>query len=574
MSTAPQGFDAGALERRYAVLDKLPEALFHAAATHLHGTLLERVEGLLQWHDALLRGQLPALDRLKWPDRSTATLLQSELSSLRLPHFCREEKSLVEALLLDIMEAVSTGLSRRKEWEAEILARLAEEERARRRKEAEVAVARRREEAKAETATRQEASVVPPIQASRRGRTSWPAAARRTPGAPASTGAGEGEGGSADAEPVKVEPPDAATLARLKAEAARLAAAQAEEYLGKQLRDAWKERARIWSELEDVFGELAMLLGRGWDFARGLLRSQGWLEVVRLRKLLERLPNLKELIRVLGRMGVSEDPSVPPVTERIVSSLRRVDEERRLARSPFARSETRGVERSGDLQRMLPSEAVLLGHPALRLLWHARRAERTLVTYRVEGLDVERVRTETQVEDAQERPRPAQTRGPILVCLDTSGSMQGTPEVVAKALVLEALRVAFAEKRSCYLYAFSGPGDVAEQELSMTEEGLARLMAFLTQSFYGGTDITMPLARAVARLDAQGWGRADLLLVSDGEFAVPPQTRDLLTRARTQKGLRAHGVLIGGDSGAAMASICSPVHRFTDWAAVLDPSRK
>jgi uncharacterized protein with von Willebrand factor type A (vWA) domain len=552
--SAAEGFDATVLEQRYALLDQLPESLFHAAATHLHGTLQERVHGLLQWRSALMVGELPELETLKWPDRPTAELLRRELTALRLPHFCQGEDSLVDAVMLDVLEAASTGFLRRAEWEALQLARLMEKERAR----------RQMEQRQAPSTGQQ------PSQGKRHGRGQPGTAPSSRPGSSGSASAPAPAAEMKESAPEE-ERLDERTLAALKAEAARLTTLQIEGTIRQKLRDAWEERVRLWTELEDVFGELAMLLGRGWDLARGLLRSHGWMEVVRLRELLERLPSLKDLIRVLGRMRTSEDPTVAPVLESIIGPVRRVLEERREVPSPLARSETRGIEHSGDIQRMLPPEAALLTHPALRLLWHARRAERTLLTYRVEGTEVERVRTETEAQEAQQRPRPPETRGPILVCLDTSGSMEGTPELVAKALVLEAMRVAFTEKRSCYLYAFSGPGDVVEHELSLTEDGLARLMAFLTRSFSGGTDVAAPLARAVARLDAQGWGRADLLLVSDGEFEVAAATRDMLARAAARKGLRSHGLLIGAGSGRAMASICSPLHRFNDWQALLAP---
>ncbi len=53
--------------------------------------------------------------------------------------------------------------------------------------------------------------------------------------------------------------------------------------------------------------------------------------------------------------------------------------------------------------------------------------------------------------------RPAAELGPIILCLDTSGSMRGARETVAKALALECLRGAHRQRRACYLYAFSGP---------------------------------------------------------------------------------------------------------------------
>ncbi len=55
--------------------------------------------------------------------------------------------------------------------------------------------------------------------------------------------------------------------------------------------------------------------------------------------------------------------------------------------------------------------------------------------------------------------RPAAELGPIILCLDTSGSMRGARETVAKALALECLRGANRQRRPCYLYAFSGPSE-------------------------------------------------------------------------------------------------------------------
>ena len=53
----------------------------------------------------------------------------------------------------------------------------------------------------------------------------------------------------------------------------------------------------------------------------------------------------------------------------------------------------------------------------------------------------------------------------MLVCVDTSGSMQGGAEAVAKAVVLEAVRTAHAQKRACHVFAFSGPEEIVESEL-------------------------------------------------------------------------------------------------------------
>lgn len=55
----------------------------------------------------------------------------------------------------------------------------------------------------------------------------------------------------------------------------------------------------------------------------------------------------------------------------------------------------------------------------------------------------------------------ASCRGPILLCVDTSGSMRGARETVAKALALECMRAAKEQERDCYVFAFAGPAEVS-----------------------------------------------------------------------------------------------------------------
>lgn len=83
--------------------------------------------------------------------------------------------------------------------------------------------------------------------------------------------------------------------------------------------------------------------------------------------------------------------------------------------------------------------------------------------------------------------RPAAEMGPIILCLDTSGSMVGGREKIAKALALETLRGAHRQRRQAYLYAFSGPMQVQELELKCDTVSLGPLLDFLSHSFNGGT---------------------------------------------------------------------------------------
>jgi uncharacterized protein with von Willebrand factor type A (vWA) domain len=146
---------------------------------------------------------------------------------------------------------------------------------------------------------------------------------------------------------------------------------------------------------------------------------------------------------------------------------------------------------------MLPMEGSLYLHPVFRKLWKAKFIERSLACYQIKGLAQRRKLTEEWVEEEQV-VRKKLERGPIIVCLDTSGSMNGVPETVAKAITLEAMRLAHAESRDCLLYAFSGYGDVSEIELDLSPSGIESLCAFLCMSFHGGTDVSGPIERGYA----------------------------------------------------------------------------
>jgi uncharacterized protein with von Willebrand factor type A (vWA) domain len=327
---------------------------------------------------------------------------------------------------------------------------------------------------------------------------------------------------------------------------------------------AWRERVRAWQAIAEVFGDLGQLLGRGWDLSLGVLERSGWLEVARLRALLEALPEFREIVRSLGRLQHSENGK--SLAETFFEKVRRLEEESREIVTPLAPTETRGIERSGEIDRMLPAEAAMLGHPLLRTLWHARRAERNLLAYRLEGVTTERRLVERESQRAVQRERPRPERGPIIAIVDTSGSMRGPRENIAKALVLEALRTALDERRRCFVYAYSGPGQIVEHELALSPEGLGGLLAFLLFSFGGGNDEAFVLRRVLARLREEAWRCADVLFVSDGEWPVSAELESAV-RAVRESGVRFHGIQIGNRGESGLHRICDPVHSFDDWSA-------
>ncbi len=331
----------------------------------------------------------------------------------------------------------------------------------------------------------------------------------------------------------------------------------------------WQERSEMLEEFEAVFGDAGDILkNTNWDRLRGLLRSEGWREIVRIRRLLEALPKLARLIRELGRAQPAADPRESNQRElQAMEQSAAPHASIRLTRVPEMPGETRGVYRSGRIARMLPSETMLLTHRRLRLVWHAHHAERTLLTYEEDDRMRETVHEPVPVwrPVPQRRPDLRLEAGPMLICVDTSGSMHGGPEAVAKAVVLEAMRTAHAQQRACHVFAFGGPGEIVELELGVDAAGIEQLAQFLEQGFRGGTDICGPIERVLERLAEKRWQLADLLIASDGEFGATPETAAATARAKAELGLRIQGVLIGDRETVGMLELADDIFWVRDW---------
>ncbi len=111
---------------------------------------------------------------------------------------------------------------------------------------------------------------------------------------------------------------------------------------------------------------------------------------------------------------------------------------------------------------------------------------------------------------------------PVIICLDTSGSMAGPGVQVSKSLTLAVAALAHEYHRSAHL--FVSAGTLLHLELTRPEASLVRYSAYLEHSDSHGTDIGPPLAAALdfienGRLpDPDDSGGIDVILVSDFRF--------------------------------------------------------
>ena len=202
------------------------------------------------------------------------------------------------------------------------------------------------------------------------------------------------------------------------------------------------------------------------------------------------------------------------------------------ALTPAAPARIAGLRLGADLSRLVPSEVALAAEPALAADFERRYAESELAMYHIE-----------------ERGEPE--RGPVVVCLDESSSMEGEREIAAKGAALAVLQIAADDGREGALLEFSDAEHLRETRWAPRERNPVATANVLGHFWGGGTDFSAPLARALDLIEADRRLRGgDLLMVTDGDASISDQIRDRLIAARDgELGVRLFVVAVGTDAG-------------------------
>jgi uncharacterized protein with von Willebrand factor type A (vWA) domain len=183
-----------------------------------------------------------------------------------------------------------------------------------------------------------------------------------------------------------------------------------------------------------------------------------------------------------------------------------------------------------DIGRIIPSELVLLARPALSSDFKKRLVEGRLLQYSL---------------------REEKGRGPMVVCLDGSSSMEGNKELWSKGVCLTLLEIAKRERRKAAIIVFSSggqPGRVFETDpregkggWGMREQDVFELAEYFPG---GGTNFEEPLDRALGILAESKFRRGDIVFITDGEAAVGGEWLEKFRREKSRLGFKVYSVLI------------------------------
>jgi len=244
----------------------------------------------------------------------------------------------------------------------------------------------------------------------------------------------------------------------------------------------------------------------GWGMGEGELQNTPFKEKIRLAKDLTENKKFKKIAELAGRF------------KNIVNSVDATVHSR-------GADEIVDITSGSDIFRALPTE--LLKFKRNPTLFMKDLAEENLLCYNLKG--VEKL-----------------GHGPIIMCVDMSGSMQGSREIWAKAVALALITLAEKQKRAFGFIGFDSKVSYAKffakgHKVKMSEK--IEIASFFSG---GGTNFRHPLEKAfeMRELEKEQLNPADIVFITDGDCRIDEQYIHDLVARKNKTQVRIHGIAI------------------------------
>ena len=264
-------------------------------------------------------------------------------------------------------------------------------------------------------------------------------------------------------------------------------------------------------------------LGRLWDLSNRPFETSGFEILEQFAKLLEQDESLQELAKMIGKQSRAQEIFEKEMRDKVVIKTE-------WHPKPAYRGEIDGLRYSNDIASVLPGELAMMKNPAAKKLFQLKFAQKQLLSFAYQN---DKVESKEEHESEEVDVAKKEQKGPVIICVDTSSSMQGTQENIAKTVTFALSKIAMEEERKCYLISFSTGIETLDMSDFKSGDALTRIVQFLRMSFNGGTDASPALRHAVQMLQKDGYKNADVLMISD--FVMGTLPRDLVKSIEEEK---------------------------------------
>ena len=216
--------------------------------------------------------------------------------------------------------------------------------------------------------------------------------------------------------------------------------------------------------------------------------------------------------------------------------------------------EIKGVTTGDKIQDTLPSDRMNLCNDITKGDFYRRMSEHGLLQYSKES-------------------NKQKNKGPIIVCVDTSGSMQGDEEIWSKALTVGILEVAQMHKRdfACIIYSSHADNPIV---IKKDEIAPQKIIDCAERFHNGGTSFEAPLNEALELIKDSTFKNADIVFITDGDCYVSDNFSRKFKQIKEDKDFRTLGVLVnmgcGHVSDSSLKEFCDNITLVSDIADLND----
>lgn len=230
----------------------------------------------------------------------------------------------------------------------------------------------------------------------------------------------------------------------------------------------------------------------------------------------------------------------------LVGRFRRIAANKAKQKVRHGVDEITDIVQGDDLARLLPTETARLMNPTRKLAFFRDFQERSLLQYSLNGVE-------------------PKGKGPMVVCLDKSMSMDGLPDEWATAVALALGDLAIRDGRVFAMISF----DTVILYEAIVKKGEKLPEKVLDIDCRGGTDIDVAFARALQIIveNPGQLAKADIVMITDGG-SHQGRTKELRELAK-KHGVQSFGVAIGVNA-ECLKPWCDNVETVTDISRIDD----
>ncbi len=192
-----------------------------------------------------------------------------------------------------------------------------------------------------------------------------------------------------------------------------------------------------------------------------------------------------------------------------------------------AKSDIAGITTGNDLHSLVPTELALLSDPQTEDIFFRRYTEEQLQLF----------------ASASQSSSPKKHQdGPVIICVDTSSSMEGLPVSVAKALSIAVAIIAWRRKRDVIMVKYSNDYDYINLGNSRAKfKQMTKFLSIVSMGSNNENDMFQWLFTQV-KPSLKEYETADILCVSD--FGWGPILSDTMSilQAEKERGMKFYGL--------------------------------